>query len=566
MGALPIKKGREAMKRMACVVALAAGSGLTGIAALPAIAESSPAAVAGLQVNIVPPGTVTGDSAIPLDVKFRGGNIRIIELFVDGTRLTRQALSTRDGRGVVHFSLDPSLLTEGSHEILVKAYEADGSCATTTTQIAVAAGDSNALARFEWPKRNAEVQGVVPIKIKIDSSIADPYVTYTIDNDFLALRNYAPYVYNWDTAKVDNGPHSIGIEVMDGRTLQVVQKLTIAISVKNVGGFTKIPPAANVPAHPSTGTIAETIEGVAQSTLPDAGLAVNDSLPQTLSGSVRPAAGHARHDALAGFRTNFRLRSGGSPSRLLPTAINLPGSSSPFDATSFVAAAPPLQRTFDSLRGAHPAIGAPDSRRMSKPVAPHIAPGLAALAADPSDLMPAGSPTVFALARQSMHMRRMGGIALRPSTQRGPVTAAPGVAPSRAARRTSNPAPIRGFRMIKHRTFDVAFNNTLINFDVAPRVEHGLPLAPFRAIFEHNGGKVKWFAGARVVRAVDNEREIEIKIGSRHAKVNNSPVSMDATPYLDHGRTIVPLSFVRDAMDLKVSFDEASGHLLIEKK
>src|SRR5207302_6812700 len=107
---------------------------------------------------------------------------RVIELFVDGIRLTRQALSTRDGRGAVHFSLDPSLLSEGSHELLIKAYEADGTCATTTTQISVVAGDANALARFEWPKRNAEVQGVVPIKIKIDPSIADPYVTYTIDN------------------------------------------------------------------------------------------------------------------------------------------------------------------------------------------------------------------------------------------------------------------------------------------------------------------------------------------------------------------------------------------------
>src|SRR5437762_14345839 len=111
------------MKRTACVFALAAGTGLA-VGAAPGLAEPTPATVAsGLQVNIVPPGTVTNDSTIPLDVKFRGGNIRIVELSIDGTRITRQALTTRDGHGILHFTLDPTLLTEGSHEILIKAYE-----------------------------------------------------------------------------------------------------------------------------------------------------------------------------------------------------------------------------------------------------------------------------------------------------------------------------------------------------------------------------------------------------------------------------------------------------------
>src|SRR5438067_8533599 len=43
-------KGGISMKRMACVIALAAGSGLAGYSALPALAEPSPAsAVSGLQ-------------------------------------------------------------------------------------------------------------------------------------------------------------------------------------------------------------------------------------------------------------------------------------------------------------------------------------------------------------------------------------------------------------------------------------------------------------------------------------------------------------------------------------
>lgn len=540
------------MKRMACAIALAAGTGMTGLTALPAFANPSPATVAaGLQVNIVPPGTVAGDATIPLVVKFHGGNIRVVELFIDGARLTRQALSTRDGRGVVHFSLDPTLLAEGSHEVLVKAYEADGTCATTTTQIVVSSGDLNAFARFEWPKRNAEVQGIVPITIKIDPSIMDPYVTYTVDNDFLAFRNYAPYVYNWDTAKVGNGIHSIGIEVMDGRTLQVVQKMTVAINVKNVGGFTKIPPTAAPIVKPETGSIGESILGVAESSLPNGDLAVRD----TYLGLARSSTNAPKLRAAvapSAFRSNARLRNSAGH-----TVTALPAHLTPLTET--ILDSTPLAHTMDALRMSMAVVGAPDSNRYNpNPGLAHVAPGLAALAANPRDLMPAEIKSIFVLARQSAHFRRIGAIALRPSTDRRVVRGAVALATA--------PASLPAFRPSKPKTFDVAFNNSIVNFDVAPRIENGLPLAPFRAIFEHNGGTVKWNNDAKIVRAFDNQHEIEIKIGSKEAKVNNQPISMEATPYLDHGRTIVPLSFVRDAMDLKVTFDQETGHLMIEKK
>jgi len=540
------------MKRMACAIALAAGSSITGFAALPALANPSPAtAEVGLQVTVTPPGTVSGDATIPLDVKFHGGNIRVIELFVDGARLTRQALTTRDGRGVVHFSLDPSLLAEGSHEVLIKAYEADGTCATTTTQINVAPADANALAKFEWPKRNAEVQGIVPIKIKIDPSITDPYVTYTVDNDFLAFRNYAPYVYNWDTAKVGNGIHNIGIEVMDGRTLQVVQKMTIVINVKNVGGLTMIPPTAGAKTErPAAGSVAEAIQGVAESVLPNADLSVRDSvLGLARSSSHGPQSRMGANSTLTGFRSNTPLRRV-DPGRNLPALPTMEA-----NASDSVLKYLPLQNSVDTLRTSMAGIAAPNVNRPApNPGGMHIAPGLAALAANPRDLMPSLAGATFGLARQSVHFRRVGAIALRPSTEH------------RVVRGSAAPASLPAFTHSKRKTFDVAFNNTIINFDVAPRVENGLPLAPFRAIFEHAGGTVKWNNEVKLLRAFDSQHDIEIKIGSKEAKVNNVPMSMEAVPYLDHGRTIVPLSFVRDAMDLKVTFDQETGHLMIEKK
>lgn len=528
------------MKRMACVIALAAGSGLAGYSALPALAEPSPAAaVSGLQVTVVPPGTVSTDSTIPLDVKFHGGNIKFIELFIDGTKLTGQAVSTRDGRGVIHFTIDPTLLSEGSHEVLVKAYEPDGTCATTTTQISVASGDVNALAKFEWPKRNSEVQGIVPIKVKIDSSITEPYVTFVVDNDFLAFRNYAPYVYNWDSAKVGNGKHTIGIEVMDGKTLQVVQKLTLQVNVKNIDGFTNIQGTQTKPPVVETGSMADTIEGIAESTLPATSLNTQDDrggLARS-TGSIHLLDQHRIASPIetvlpgAGIHTKLPVNAAqsGIPKSILPDV-------------------PVVQPKRVSRSITAPSVNPPVNANV-----PHFAPGLDALASDPRDLMPAPKAT-FGLARQSAHFRRLGGIALRPGTERRTVSSVP-VA-----------AVLPGFPKSSLKTFDVMFGNSLIKFDVAPRIENGLPLAPFRAIFEHSGGLVKWNNDDKIVRASDTDREIEIRIGNKEAKVNSKSLMMEATPYLDHGRTIVPLSFIRDAMDLKVTFDPETGHLLIEKK
>jgi hypothetical protein len=544
------------MKRTACVYALAAGTGLA-IGASPALAEPAPATVAsGLQVNIVPPGNVSNDSTIPLDVKFRGGNIRFVELLIDGTKITRQALSTRDGHGTLHFTLDPTLLSEGSHEILVKAFEADGTCATSTTHMMVTSGDLNAMVRLESPKRNAEVQGIVPIKIKISDSIRNPYVTFNVDKDFLALRNYAPFNYNWDSAKVGNGFHTLSVQVIDGDTSEVVQTITVEVNVKNVGGYTNVQqtvPDVKIPEKGHGGAAANELTGIAQSANPNQNLNLQDV--KALSTGTGPGGA---------FKAG--LRKGGSPDRIFPGTAKR-SFSNPF---TLLPSPLPMKRSLKN-----PALTSKSIFPTVNPgAAVHHLPEIAGLFASPSDLV---TPRLsHGLAHQALRVRRQG-IALRPrmemvSTRTHGVTTAPQSNPSFTSMRTAGKtasrnkrtpaAPLRINRPLK--TFDVAFNSAMIHFDVPPRVENGLPLAPFRAIFEHSGGTVKWFNQSKVVRAYTNDREIEIHVGSKDAKVNNKPLQMEATPYLDHGRTIVPLSFIRDSMDVKVTFDPATGHLLIE--
>ena len=115
-------------------------------------------------------------------------------------------------------------------------------------------------------------------------------------------------------------------------------------------------------------------------------------------------------------------------------------------------------------------------------------------------------------------------------------------------------------------TFDVAMNGQSIHFDVSPRVENGLPLAPFRQIFEHAGGTVVWYPETQEVHAANDSKDIKLKVGSKEAVVNQMVVVMDKAAFVESGRTIVPISFMEKALDLQAEYDVKSGTIILARR
>jgi hypothetical protein len=114
--------------------------------------------------------------------------------------------------------------------------------------------------------------------------------------------------------------------------------------------------------------------------------------------------------------------------------------------------------------------------------------------------------------------------------------------------------------------YTIAVNGASVNFDVAPRVENGIPLTPFRHLFEHAGGEVKWNNLTKSLDAKGEGQEVYIRIGDKIAKVNSLPVELELAPFIERGRTVVPLSFIRESLNVDVEFDPATGHVLITSK
>ena len=121
----------------------------------------------------------------------------------------------------------------------------------------------------------------------------------------------------------------------------------------------------------------------------------------------------------------------------------------------------------------------------------------------------------------------------------------------------------KGKRIPNLNNLVLVYNKDFVDFDVNPRVENGIPLTPIRHLLEKAGGEVKWKAFEKLVEAKADGREIFIWIGNKDAKVDGQAVEMEVAPFIDRGRTIVPLSFIQETLKVNIEFDPETGHVLI---
>lgn len=134
----------------------------------------------------------------------------------------------------------------------------------------------------------------------------------------------------------------------------------------------------------------------------------------------------------------------------------------------------------------------------------------------------------------------------------------------KAAAETGMVSITRGQHLPNIGTFAIVFNTQFVDFDVQPRVSSdGVPLTPFRYLIEKAGGKVGWQNTGKNVSAQADGHDIFLHIGDSFAQINKQRIELEKPSFIDMGRTIVPLSFIRDALNVNIDYDKATGHVLI---
>lgn len=96
-------------------------------------------------------------------------------------------------------------------------------------------------------------------------------------------------------------------------------------------------------------------------------------------------------------------------------------------------------------------------------------------------------------------------------------------------------------------------NGQLSVMDTAPIIKDGRTYVPFRALGEALGAKVSYSASTGLVTATLEGRSVTMVVGSNTMQVDQLSVMMDAEPFIENGRTMVPVRAAAEAFGFAVT-------------
>ncbi|WNS45891.1 CotH kinase family protein [Paenibacillus sp. MMS20-IR301] len=157
--------------------------------------------------------------------------------------------------------------------------------------------------------------------------------------------------------------------------------------------------------------------------------------------------------------------------------------------------------------------------------------------------MAAGSLMTFALNRLA-NLQEQLGLAVTPLPE-VVKTAAGSTAASAGSAADAGTAGSKGI--------SVMLNGTAVNFqDQQPVNKDGRVLVPVSAIFSALGAEVTWDQTTRKITAVKGSTTITMTIGSKTAYINGQALTLDVPAQIIGNRTLVPVRFISEGLDLDV--------------
>lgn len=117
----------------------------------------------------------------------------------------------------------------------------------------------------------------------------------------------------------------------------------------------------------------------------------------------------------------------------------------------------------------------------------------------------------------------------------------------------------------------VLIDNKPIAFDVEPKIASGRTFVPMRKIFEELGCDVEWISEEQIILATKDSSIIILKIGNNKLIIKdvlsneNKVIELDVAPFVENGRTLVPIRYVSEALSCKVDWDDQIRTVIITR-
>jgi hypothetical protein len=106
-------------------------------------------------------------------------------------------------------------------------------------------------------------------------------------------------------------------------------------------------------------------------------------------------------------------------------------------------------------------------------------------------------------------------------------------------------------------------NGRRIQLDAPPFIEAGRTLVPLRFIGEAFGANVVWMPGLNKAVISLEQKTIEVIIGSKTALINGKEHLLDVAPSISQGRTFVPLRFIGEAFGASIVWESESKRIIL---
>ncbi len=434
-----------------------------------------------------------------LTVRYSGAAAALAELKINGQSVATRSLNEKTMTGEASFAIETAELADGENTIEIKLYDLDGK--VVGTQVSKVNIDRRGTGPIflDKPRAGSTISGPVEIKLGFRQDMRNVYVSFFINDQLRMLRQVPPFAYLWDTERERNGWHEVQAWVVDEHN-NTFRTEKMRLFINNSQGRTDREGG-------NTGTVSlNSASGAAPS-----GIRISQSGSGTAGGAMTSA----------------------------PTApsAKVPAIKAPTKGTAGPKVTPNTVRS------------------------PKVAPaGTKGAATDSGSALGARNVNPGQQSSESLAVYGPRWTVASSSSVGGSVSL------STAAAGTTTLAPIAisyGTRLPKDGEFQIMLNNSYVDFDVAPRIAEGVPLTPFRHLFQEAGGVVMWQHELKEVSAQGMGRTVWFKIGRDLADVNGQQYRFETTPFLDSGRVIVPLSFMVDALNVKVQFDPNTGHVLV---
>lgn len=113
---------------------------------------------------------------------------------------------------------------------------------------------------------------------------------------------------------------------------------------------------------------------------------------------------------------------------------------------------------------------------------------------------------------------------------------------------------------------DVNLNGVVLAFDKRPFVQEGRTMMPLRTLANALGAEASWDSEHEIITLHHDGDVIYLKIGVKAYTLNGNATAIDTAPILHEGQTMVPLRIVAETLGCEVSWQEEENTVLLTKE